>query len=79
MQPSQTVSHVAWMGGTRPAKALQCSPSERRYRSTLFRRAMRTVKEFWGDSQGLCDSVLEQARRQYNQAKYDAHASYRLN
>ena len=68
---------IAWTGGSAPKKMLLCSEDEKVFRSYLFRTQMAMVKEFWGDCEGLCNTVLDMARVQYVRAKYDAHATFR--
>ena len=68
---------IAWTGGSRPRKFLYICQAERELRKQFFREAMATVKAHWGDSIGLCGTVLDSARVHYRYAKYDAHATIR--
>lgn len=68
---------IAWTGGSKPRKLLQCSDGEKKLRSELFKQSMKFVKEYWDDYRGLNTTMWESARIHYNRARYDAHATYR--
>lgn len=68
---------IAWTGGSKPRKLMQCSKEERKLRSLIFYESMVMVWDYWGDYRGLNKTALDTARILYNRARYDAHATFR--
>lgn len=68
---------VAWMGGSRPPKYRESGPEFRALTRRFFREDMAEMRKYWGDFQGLSESVLWSARGVWRAAKYDAHATLR--
>lgn len=68
----------AWTGGSRPKPLAQIDQSERTLVRALFRDQMRVMREYWGDYLGLNRSIWDTARIFWKRARYDAHATIRV-